>query len=87
MISKSTSKFLRDGIQERLLMNSEHIITGRWIEAMGLMALPPNAIESLKYLSELTDGLWYLAGDRSSDVTDCTFVKTIANCNTQPFLR
>lgn len=49
-------------------MNSEHILTGRWIEAMGLMALPRNAIDSLKCLAELTDGLWYLAGDKSSDV-------------------
>ncbi len=49
-------------------MNADHVMTGRWIEALGLMALPTNAPKSLRNLSELVDDIWYYAGDTSADV-------------------
>ena len=53
-------------------MNEQHIITGRWIEAMGLMALPPNIPTSLRHFSGLVDDIWYYAGDTSADVSPST---------------
>ena len=53
----------------RLRMNEHHIVSGRWIEAMGLMALPPNVPKSLQHLSTLVDDIWYHAGDTSADVS------------------
>ena len=50
-------------------MNEHHIVSGRWIEAMGLMALPPNVPKSLQHLSTLVDDIWYHAGDTSADVS------------------
>lgn len=61
-------KILRLAIEKRLRMNTEHVITGRWTEALGLMALPTNAPTSLKLLSELVDDMWYHAGDTAVDV-------------------
>ena len=52
----------------RLRMNEQHVVSGRWIEAMGLMALPPNVPASLRHFSELVDDIWYYAGDSSADV-------------------
>lgn len=49
-------------------MNAEHVFTGKWTEAMGLMALPTNAPSSLKLLAHLVDDMWHHAGDTSPDV-------------------
>lgn len=58
-------------------MNADHVMTGRWIEALGLMALPTNAPKSLRNLSELVDDIWYYAGDTSADVI---FIRVILFC-------
>ena len=39
------------------------------LQAMGIMTLPPNAPEALSNLLNLTDEIWYYAGDRSTDVS------------------
>ena len=49
-------------------MNSEHVFTGKWTEALGLMALPTNAPSSLKLLAYLVDDMWHHAGGTSPDV-------------------
>ena len=63
------SQFLRDAIEKRLRMNTDYVVTGRWVEAMGLMALPPNIPTSLQHLADLVDDIWHYAGDTSADVT------------------
>jgi ubiquinone biosynthesis protein COQ9 len=65
---KDDLKILRLAIEKRLRMNTEHVFTGKWTEAMGLMALPTNAPSSLKLLAYLVDDMWHYAGDTSPDV-------------------
>ena len=62
-------KLLRDSVQKRLLMNSDYVIAGRWNEALGLKALPPNVPKSLETLANLMDDMWHYAGDTSADVS------------------
>ena len=50
-------------------MNEDYVVTGRWIEALGLMALPPNAPASLHHFAHLMDDMWHYAGDTSADVS------------------
>lgn len=56
-------------IEKRLRMNTPHVLTGRWTEAMGLMALPTNIPASLRVLSDLVNDIWYIGGDASVDVS------------------
>lgn len=49
-------------------MNSEYVVAGRWNEALGLKALPPNVPKSLEALANLMDDMWHYAGDTSADV-------------------
>lgn len=67
--SNNDLKILRNAIEKRLRMNTEHVITGRWTEALGMMAIPTNAPSSLRLLSELVDDMWYHVGDTSVDVS------------------
>lgn len=60
-------------------MNAEHIFTGKWTEAMGLMALPTNAPSSLKLLAHLVDEMWHCAGDTSPDVK-LNYIKVYVIC-------
>jgi len=60
-------EFLRDAVEKRLRMNEDYVITGRWIEALGIMALPPNAPSSLQHFAHLMDDMWHYAGDTSVD--------------------
>jgi len=60
-------EFLRDAVEKRLRMNEDYVVTGRWIEALGLMALPPNAPASLHHFAHLMDDMWHHAGDTSAD--------------------
>jgi len=41
----------------------------QWPQAMGMMALPQNATESWGNLADLMDEIWFLAGDKSADVS------------------
>ena len=68
---KNDLKILRNAIEKRLRMNTDHVYAGRWTEALGLMALPSNVASSLRLLSELVNDMWYLAGDTSVDVSFC----------------
>ncbi|KAJ3025289.1 UNVERIFIED_CONTAM: Ubiquinone biosynthesis protein coq9, mitochondrial [Siphonaria sp. JEL0065] len=40
----------------------------QWPDALALMAQPTNAPHSLKNLAQLCDEIWFLAGDRSTDM-------------------
>ncbi|KZS11099.1 Ubiquinone biosynthesis protein COQ9, mitochondrial [Daphnia magna] len=65
--AKNDLKILRLAVEKRLRMNADHVFTGRWTEALGLMAFPPNAPSSLKLLANLVDEMWFHAGDTSAD--------------------
>ena len=43
------------------------------LQAMGILALPPNAPEALQNLTSLVDEIWYHAGDKSTDVSTFSF--------------
>ena len=45
----------------------------RFLQAMGLMALPGNVPGSLRNLNQLCDDIWYYAGDRSVNVRSAAF--------------
>ncbi|XP_052232393.1 ubiquinone biosynthesis protein COQ9, mitochondrial-like isoform X8 [Dreissena polymorpha] len=57
--------FIRDAVEARLRMIIPYI--DRWPQAMGILALPPNAPQALKNLGDLTDEIWYYTGDTSTD--------------------
>ncbi|XP_055624625.1 ubiquinone biosynthesis protein COQ9, mitochondrial-like isoform X2 [Toxorhynchites rutilus septentrionalis] len=59
------SEFARKAIELRLRMLTPYI--GHWSQALGLMALPPNAPTSLANLLTLVDDICYYSGDRSVD--------------------
>ena len=63
------NEFVRGAVEFRLRMLVPYL--GQWPQAMGLMALPPNVPESLRNLGNLVDDIWYLAGDKSTDVCLC----------------
>lgn len=61
-------KFVRSAIIERLKMNIPFIESDRWTEALALSASNPQvASESLCFLQQLCDDIWYRAGDTSTD--------------------
>jgi len=42
----------------------------RWPEALAIMAQPSNVPMSLNHLAKIVDEIWYLAGDKSADVSE-----------------
>ncbi|KAL4234219.1 Ubiquinone biosynthesis protein coq9 [Mactra antiquata] len=57
--------FIRNAVETRLRMITPYI--EKWPQAMGMMAIPVNAPEALNNLLNLTDEIWYHAGDKSTD--------------------
>ncbi|XP_052817424.1 ubiquinone biosynthesis protein COQ9, mitochondrial-like [Mya arenaria] len=57
--------FIRDAVETRLRMIIPYM--DKWPQAMGIMALPQNAPGALVHLKDLTDEIWYHAGDQSTD--------------------
>lgn len=47
---------------------------------MAIQALPQNAVESWKNLLNLSDEIWYYAGDRSVDVCCFELCDISVNC-------
>ena len=43
-------------------------------QAIGIMSLPQNIPEALSNLTNLTDEIWYHAGDTSTDVSEIIFI-------------
>lgn len=66
---KETHAFLRDAVEKRLRMTAEHVMTGRWVEALSVLMLPSNLPKSLKYQMTLIDDMWHYAGDTAADVS------------------
>jgi len=62
------TKFIKSAVKQRLKMNSEYIKAGVWGEGVALVAQPSNIQESLGYLQQLCDDIWYRAGDKSADL-------------------
>lgn len=62
-----SQEFIRDAVEIRLRMILPFIET--WPQAMAIQAMPQNAPESLRNLSQLVDDIWFYAGDRSVDVS------------------
>ncbi|XP_014886869.1 ubiquinone biosynthesis protein COQ9, mitochondrial isoform X1 [Poecilia latipinna] len=64
---KKTADFLRDAVETRLRMYIPYMES--WPQAMSILLLPHNIPDSLKHLSTMVDDIWYYAGDRSTDVS------------------
>eukprot|EP00088_Acartia_fossae_P035897 TRINITY_DN37018_c0_g1_i1.p1 TRINITY_DN37018_c0_g1~~TRINITY_DN37018_c0_g1_i1.p1 ORF type:complete len:298 (+),score=51.33 TRINITY_DN37018_c0_g1_i1:32-925(+) len=62
------SKFIKEAVKERLLMNEQFIKNGRWAEALALIANPQHIPTSVGYLQTLCDDIWHRAGDKSADL-------------------
>lgn len=60
---------VRSLVLERLRANVDTGILPRWREALGLMSLAENMPPSLRELRDLSDEIWYLAGDTSVDAS------------------
>lgn len=77
--SKSGSKirpFIRRAVETRLKMITPYI--EKWPQAMAMMALPQNAPEAFSNLLNLTDDIWFYAGDTSTDFNWYTKRMTLA---------
>ncbi|KAH9490973.1 hypothetical protein Btru_032366 [Bulinus truncatus] len=61
----ATKPLIRNAIEHRLRMIIPYL--DKWPQAMAIQALPQNAVESWKNLLNLSDEIWYHAGDRSVD--------------------
>jgi len=60
--------FIKSAIKERLAMNETFIRSGRWEEALAILARPQNICMSGSLLQELCDDIWHRAGDTSADM-------------------
>lgn len=60
------SKVIRPSVEHRLRMLAPYI--EKWPQAMALKAYPPVAVTALENLSLMVDDIWYIAGDRSTDL-------------------
>lgn len=64
--AQGTGRKIRLLCYERLLANRPYI--RHWQDALSLMALPSNVPASLKELHNLSDEMWHLVDDQSSDM-------------------
>lgn len=62
-------KKVRSLVLERLRANVDTGVLPRWQEALGLMSLAENIPSSLRELRDLSDEIWFLAGDLSVDTS------------------
>ncbi|KAK0263848.1 hypothetical protein B0A54_02644 [Friedmanniomyces endolithicus] len=69
---------VRSLVLERLRANVDAGVVGRWQEALALMSLGENLPRSLRELSDLSDEIWFLAGDVSVDTSWYTKRATLA---------
>ncbi len=60
--------FTRKMVEARLRMNAEHILSGRWAEAVALLARPDRFPAYLEQELKMIDSVWHFAGDLSSDM-------------------
>ncbi|CAG8759534.1 16578_t:CDS:2, partial [Gigaspora rosea] len=51
----------------------------KWSEALAIMAQPNNVQTSIEHLAKLVDDMWYLAGDKSADVSSIIMYKDVQN--------
>ncbi|XP_069112250.1 ubiquinone biosynthesis protein COQ9, mitochondrial-like isoform X2 [Argopecten irradians] len=61
----STRIFITNAVETRLRMNIPYL--DNWHQAMAIQALPENLPYAWSNLLQLTDDIWYYAGDRSHD--------------------
>ncbi|XP_032404093.1 ubiquinone biosynthesis protein COQ9, mitochondrial isoform X2 [Xiphophorus hellerii] len=71
---KKTADFLRDAVETRLRMYIPYMES--WPQAMSILLLPHNIPDSLKHLSTMVDDIWYYAGDRSTDVSGSSHLRS-----------
>ena len=69
---------VRSLVLERRRANVDAGVAGRWQEALALMSLGENLPRSLRELSDLSDEIWFLAGDVSVDTSWYTKRATLA---------
>lgn len=52
----------------------------RWPEALAIMGQPSNVAMSLGHLAKIVDEIWYLAGDKSADVSEAVCCHASSKC-------
>ncbi|XP_008410003.1 ubiquinone biosynthesis protein COQ9, mitochondrial isoform X1 [Poecilia reticulata] len=77
---KKTADFLRDAVETRLRMYIPYMES--WPQAMSILLLPHNIPDSLKHLSTMVDDIWYYAGDRSTDVSGSSRLRSSSSAHT-----
>jgi len=60
--------FVKSAVKHRLLLNQHFVSSGRWGEALAILAKPQNIASSVCLLQEVCDDIWYRAGDLSADL-------------------
>lgn len=64
----SGKDFVARAVQQRLRMLEPYLSS--WPQAIAVMSLPPNAIQSMANLLTLVDEICYYSGDRAVDVSE-----------------
>lgn len=78
LFSLSTSEKVRLGVLTRLGMIAPYV--DRWPEALAIMGQPSNVTMSLGHLAKIVDEIWYLAGDKSADVSGAPLIVLRFKC-------
>ncbi|XP_070386748.1 ubiquinone biosynthesis protein COQ9, mitochondrial [Dermacentor albipictus] len=66
-ITKEKSAFIQDAVWRRILLLEPY--KTRWVQALGILALPQNVPVALSNLGDLLNVIWHYAGDMSVDMS------------------
>lgn len=64
--SMTVNQRIAAGVKARIKYTAQW--QASWPQAMAVGALPPNAVGTASHLGMVVDEIWYLAGDRSTDM-------------------
>lgn len=67
-IGMNTGDKIKAGVKTRLMLMSPYI--DKWPQAMALGLHPSNLISTTKHLNDISDEIWYLSGDKSTEAMD-----------------
>lgn len=66
-VTKEKSAFIQDAVWRRILLLEPY--KTRWVQALGILALPQNVPVALSNLGDLLNVIWHYAGDMSTDMS------------------
>uniref|UniRef100_A0A224YLF0 Ubiquinone biosynthesis protein n=1 Tax=Rhipicephalus zambeziensis TaxID=60191 RepID=A0A224YLF0_9ACAR len=66
-VAKGKSAFIQDAVWRRILLIEPY--KTKWVQALGIMALPQNVPVALSNLGDLLNIIWHYAGDMSTDMS------------------